>query len=83
MFSHLPTLSPTTFITTAIVSPASETMMKYVLLDESDCHAGPPMKSALAAAKYSRPGKYGRFEPQYVQPVMNAANGPNARLLQT
>ena len=37
----------------------------------------------FAAAKYSSPGRYGRFDPQYVQPVMNAANGPNARLLQT
>src|SRR5580765_8497941 len=45
------------------------------------CQAGPPMNSALAAAKYSNPGKYGRFEPQYVQPVMNAENGPKARLL--
>ena len=57
--------------------------MKYVLLVESACHFAPPMNSALAAPKYRRPGKYGRFDPQYVQPVMNAANGPNARLLQT
>ena len=41
------------------------------------------MKSAFAAPKYSSPGKYGRFDPQYVHPVMKAANGPNARLLQT
>jgi hypothetical protein len=41
------------------------------------------MKRALAAAKYNKPGKNGRLEPQYVQPVMKAANGPNARLLQT
>ena len=57
--------------------------MKYVLFDDSACHDGPPMNSAFAAAKYSSPGKYGRFVAQYVQPVMNAANGPNARLLQT
>ena len=41
------------------------------------------MNSAFAAPKYSSPGKYGRFEPQYVQPVMKAAYGPKARLLQT
>ena len=41
------------------------------------------MNNAFAAAKYNRPGKYGRFDPQYVQPVMKPANGPNARLLQT
>ena len=38
--------------------------MKYVLLVDSAWHDGPPMNSAFAAAKYSRPGKYGRFEPQ-------------------
>ena len=54
-----------------------------MLLVESAWTDGPPMNSALAAAKYSRPGKYGRLHDQYVQPVMNAANGPKARLLQT
>jgi len=83
LFSHFPTSSPTTFIVTAITRPADATRMKYVLFDDSTCHAGPPMKSALAAAKYSSPGKYGRLDPQYVHPVMNAANGPKARLLQT
>src|SRR6266851_8959310 len=83
LFSHFPTLRPTTFMVTAIARPTVETTMKYVRLEASDCHDGPPMYSAFAAAKYSRPGKYGRLDPQYVHPVMNAANGPNARLLQT
>ena len=83
LFSHLPTFSPTTFIVTAMASPTVEIAMKYVLFADSACHDGPPMNSAFAAAKYSSPGKYGRFDPQYVHPVMNAANGPNARLLQT
>ena len=83
LFNHLPTFSPTTFMVTAIASPIVATTMKYVLLADSACHVGPPMNKAFAAAKYNRPGKYGRFEPQYVHPVMNAANGPNACLLQT
>jgi hypothetical protein len=83
LLSHFPTFSPTTFIVTAVARPIVETAMKYRLLDDSDCQAGPPMKSAFAAPKYSSPGKYGRFDPQYVQPVIKAANGPNARLLQT
>jgi hypothetical protein len=37
------------------------------------------MKSEFAAAKYMRLGKYGRFEAQYVQPVMNPANGPDVQ----
>ena len=41
------------------------------------------MNSALAATKYNRPGRYGRFEAQYDQPVRNAAKGPKAALLQT
>src|SRR5581483_9152198 len=77
LFSHLPMLRPTTLSATASVRPVIATTMKYALLDDQDCQASPPMKSAFAAAKYSNPGKYGRFEPQYVQPVMNAANGPN------
>ena len=83
LFSHLPTFNPTTFITTASVRPASATAMKYGLRSARNCQRAPPTNSTLAAAKYSRPGKYGRFDPQYVHPVMNAANGPNARLLQT
>ena len=83
LLSHLPTFRPTTFSPTASARPAIDTTVKYVVLVESDCHDGPPTNSALAAAKYSNPGRYGRFDPQYVQPVMNAANGPNARLLQT
>src|SRR5262249_8930468 len=83
LFSHLPTSSPTTFIVTATTRPVIATAMKYALLVDHACHSGPPMNSAFAAAKYSRPGKYGRFGHQYVHPVMNAANGPNARLLQT
>src|SRR5438093_3010580 len=83
LVSHLPTLRPTPLRITASATPASETMMKYAVWVESVCHAAPPMNSALAAAKYRSPGKYGRFDPQYVQPVRNAANGPNARLLQT
>src|SRR5579872_4494595 len=83
LFSHFPTLRPTTFMATAIVKPIIENTMKYVPLPDSACHRAPPMNSAFAAAKYSRPGRYGRFVPQYSQPVMNPANGPNARLLQT
>src|SRR5262245_4349535 len=83
LLSHLPTFSPTTFSVTVRARPAIDTTMKYMLLDDHACHGGPPMKRAFAAAKYSSPGRYGRFDPQYVQPVMNAANGPNARLLQT
>jgi hypothetical protein len=83
LFSHLPMFSPVTFKITASRSPAIATPMKYVLLDESPCHDAPPMNSALPAAKYSRPGRYGRLDPQYVQPVRKPANGPNARLLQT
>ena len=49
LFSHLPTFSPTTFIVTAIARPTTATAMKYVLLVDSACHEGPPMKSALAA----------------------------------
>ena len=86
LFSHLPTFNPTTFSVTARTSPLIATMMKYVLFDDSGCDAAPPlgnMYSAFAAAKYKSPGKYGRFDPQYVHPVMNAGNGPKARLLQT
>ena len=83
LFNHFPTLRPTTFIVTATPSPIIATTMKYVLFEDQACHEGPPINSAFAAAKYSRPGKYGRFDPQYNHPVMNAANGPNARLLQT
>src|SRR5437588_2588377 len=62
LFSHFPTFRPTTFIVTAMTSPVMATTMKYVLLVDHACHAGPPMKSAFAAAKYSSPGKYGRFD---------------------
>src|SRR5436190_16834749 len=51
LFSHLPTLRPTTFSVTARVSPDIATVMKYPLFDDNPCHAGPPMNSALAAAK--------------------------------
>src|SRR5262249_20508655 len=81
--SHVPPFSPTTSIATAMTRRVIATAMKYLLLEDHSCQAGPPMYSALAAAKYSSPGKYGRFDPQYVQPVMNAENGPKARLLQT
>src|SRR5450830_1478744 len=51
LLSHLPMLRPTTFNVTAIVRPASETRMKYVLLVDKNCHDDPPMNSTLAAAK--------------------------------
>src|SRR3954470_1960133 len=83
LLSHLPMLSPMTFSHTHSARPAIETAMKYVLFVESFCASGPPMNSAFAAMKYNRLGRYGRLVVQYVQPVMNPANGPNARLLQT
>src|ERR1043166_3596631 len=65
LFSHLPTFRPTTFNVTAMTRPVIATAMKYgLLLSPQDCQAGPPMNKALAAAKYSSPGKYGRFDPQ-------------------
>src|SRR5262245_59175129 len=64
LFSHLLTSSPTMFNAAASTSPASETETKNTWLVESACHDGPPMKSALAAAKYSSDGKYGRFAAQ-------------------
>ena len=51
LVSHFPTFNPTTFIVTVTARPAIDTAMKYVLLDDHDCHDGPPMKSAFAAAK--------------------------------
>src|SRR5260221_1242536 len=58
LLSHFPTFNPTTFSQTATARPIIETMMKYALLVESDCHDDPPMNNALPAAKYSTPGKY-------------------------
>src|SRR5260221_12347769 len=81
--SHLPMFRPTTLSATAAVRPNTDTARKYVLLVESAWTDGPPMNSALAAAKYNSPGKYGRLDDQYVHPVIKAANGPKARLLQT
>src|SRR6476620_5587642 len=83
LFSHFPTFRPTTLRVTVRTSPAIATAMKKVLLLDNACHDDPPTNSTLLAAKYSRLGKYGRFDPQYVQPVMKPANGPNARLLHT
>src|SRR3981081_3075888 len=59
LLSHFPTFTPTTFMTTAIARPPSDTAMKYALLVDSACQDGGPMNSAFAAPKYSRPGKYG------------------------
>src|SRR5262245_4297735 len=64
LFSHLPTSRPTTFIVTVMIRPIIAKVMKYALLAERLCHDAPPMNSAFAAAKYSRPGRYGRFDPQ-------------------
>ena len=83
LLSHLAMLSPTTFRMTAIARPMTENTMKYGALAESDWAERPPTKSALAAAKYSSPGKYGRFVDQYIQPVRNPANGPKACFVQT
>src|SRR5947207_13042404 len=83
LLSHLPIWRPTTFSVTAIVRPTTETAMKYGGLVDRVCAEGPPTNNTLAAAKYSRPGKYGRFVTQYIHPVRNPANGPKARLLQT
>src|SRR4051794_18027191 len=41
LVSHLPTFNPTTFIATVSARPVIETAMKYVLLEDHDCHAGP------------------------------------------
>src|SRR5258708_30231837 len=83
LLNHFPMLSPTTLSATAIVRPTTETVMKYGWLVESDCADDPPTKSAFAAAKYSSPGKYGRFATQNIQPVMNPAKRPKPRLVQT
>ena len=52
------------FMTSAATRPTSDVTMKYVLLDESACHDGPPANNTLPAAKYRRAGKYGRFVAQ-------------------
>src|SRR5580765_3172129 len=83
LLNHFAMSRPTTFIPTARANPITDTTMKYVLLVESACQLPPPTNRTLAAAKYRMPGKYGRLDAQYVQPVMNPANGPNACLLQT
>ena len=57
LLSHFPTLSPTTLSQQETARPTIETAMKYVLLVESFCASGPPMNSAFAAMKYSRPGR--------------------------
>ena len=51
LVSHFPTLRPTMLRPAARTRPAIDTVMKYQLLDESDCHDPPPMNSALPATK--------------------------------
>src|SRR5580765_2863120 len=83
LLSHLPMFKPMTFSVTAIVRPTTETIVKYVVLVESDCADGPATNNAFDPANNSSVGKYGKFVTQYIQPLRNPAKGPNARLLQT